>query len=239
MFKIAKPHRISSNIVQQIREAVLSGELKPGDRLPSEKELAEMFSVSKSSLREAIRALDALGLVNVRQGVSGGTFIREVDRETAISSLFNYIYFQNPSIREFIQLRIMIEPQIAAIAAQKADAEDLDDLENNLRLMRGKLDSGTFSYELDRYFHQRIAEIAGNRLICFVLDSLKNAIANIELQLELDARFCMNVYRSHQRIVAALRLQDPTAAKVEMAQHIEAVEKELTGCCNADSPFKQ
>ena len=81
MFKTAKFSRISQNIVQQIRQAILQGKLKPGDRLPPEKELAEDFGVSKASLREAFRALEALGLLGVRQGVSGGAFIREVDEK--------------------------------------------------------------------------------------------------------------------------------------------------------------
>ncbi|RLC00302.1 MAG: FadR family transcriptional regulator, partial [Deltaproteobacteria bacterium] len=77
MFKTAKFSRISENIVQQIRQAILKGELRPGDRLPSEKDLAENFGVSKASLREAFRALEALGLLEVRQGVSGGAFIQK------------------------------------------------------------------------------------------------------------------------------------------------------------------
>jgi GntR family transcriptional repressor for pyruvate dehydrogenase complex len=108
MFKSAKSNRISHNILRQIREAILTGGLKPGDRLPSEKELSENFGVSKASLREAIRSLEALGLVDVRQGVAGGAFIKEVDIETARDSLFNYIFFQNPSIHEFTQLRALI-----------------------------------------------------------------------------------------------------------------------------------
>ena len=132
MFKSAKVNRLSQNIVQQIRDAILTGNLKPGDRLPSEKELAINFGVSKASLREAFRALEALGLLEVRQGMSGGAFVREVDSQTARSSMFNYIFFQNPSIDEFTQLRGFIEPPIAAIAAQKITDGDLIDLEKNL-----------------------------------------------------------------------------------------------------------
>ena len=113
MFTPAKTNRISTNIVDQIRKAILGGDLKPGDRLPPEKELAENFGVSKASLREAFRALEALGLLEVRQGMSGGAFVIEVDMETARNNLFNYIFFQNPAIHEFTELRALIEPAAA------------------------------------------------------------------------------------------------------------------------------
>lgn len=237
MFKSAKTHRISHNIVQQIRDAILAGDLKPGDRLPSEKELADNFNVSKASLREAIRSLEALGLVEVRQGVSGGAFIQEVDLETARNSLFNYIFFQNPSIHEFTELRLLIEPFVAGRAAEKITAQDLLFFEENIEKSRLQLDSGAFFYELDTLFHHRLAEIAGNRLILFVIDSLKNAVVNIKLQLELDRRFSVNVYESHQRILETLKRRDAVAARNEMEKHIKEVEHELVDCCDADSPF--
>ena len=95
MFKItkAKNRRISHIIVEQIRDAIFSGELKPGDRLPPEKDLAENFGVSKASLREAFRALEALGMLEIRQGMAGGAFVSEVDPETARNSFYNYILF--------------------------------------------------------------------------------------------------------------------------------------------------
>ncbi len=145
MFETAKTQRISENIVQQIRQAILKGELKPGDRLPSEKDLAKNFCVSKASLREAFRALEALGLLEVRQGVSGGAFIREVDLKTVRDNIVNYIFFQNPSIRKFTQVRRIFEPEIAKIAAQNVTKEDLAELENNLTETKNELDSGSFS----------------------------------------------------------------------------------------------
>jgi DNA-binding transcriptional regulator YhcF (GntR family) len=105
MFKTARVNRISQNIVEQIRETIISGRLKPGDRLPSEKDLSVEFGVSKASLREALRALEALGMLEVKQGMGGGAFVTEVDLETARNNMFNYIFFQNPSIGEFTQLR--------------------------------------------------------------------------------------------------------------------------------------
>ncbi len=237
MFIPAKSNRISSNIVDQIRKAILSGDLKPGDRLPSEKELSQQFGVSKASLREAIRALEALGLLEVRQGMAGGAFVIEVDLETARSNLFNYIFFQNPSIQEFTELRSFIEPAAAEIAARKAMPKDIQELEQNLKRTRKKLDAGPFYYDLDTQFHHRIASITGNRLVCFVIDSLKNAIVNIKLELELDRAFSVKVFEAHERIVEALRNRDPETSRIEMLRHIREVDEMMTAFCDAEKPF--
>lgn len=238
MFKTAKTNRISTNIVDQIRKAILSGDLKPGDRLPSEKELSKNFEVSKSSLREAFRALEALGLLEVRQGMSGGAFVREVDLKTARNNMFNYIFFQNPSIHEFTELRSFIEPPAAGIAARKRTPADLADLEDNLAQTRKKLNTGAFFYELDSYFHHRIAEITGNRLVCFVIDSVKNAIVNIKLELELDREFSRRVFEAHERIIAALRDGNSKHASDAMLRHIQEVDAMMAAYCDADGPFE-
>lgn len=237
MFKTARANRISHNIVEQIREAILSGDLKPEDKLPPEKELAENFGVSKASLREAFRALEALGLLEVRQGMGGGAFVKRVDRETARNSLFNYIFFQNPSIGEFTELRLLLEPKVAEIAAGRLTDADLADLEKNVAQTREVLDAPGFYYDLDTYFHHRICTITENRLICFVIDSLKNAIVNIKLQLELDRDFSIRVYKAHTRILDALRKRDPDLAREEMARHIIEVDERMVAFCDADAPF--
>lgn len=240
MFKTAKTHRISHNIVEQIRKAILGGELKPGDRLPPEKELAEHFEVSKSSLREAFRALEALGFLEVRQGMSGGAFVREVDLEIARNNFFNYIFFQNPSIHEFTELRTLLEPKVAEIAAANITDDQLADLEDNLAKTKKTLKQNNipFYYELDTYFHHRLCTITKNRLMCFVIDSLKNAIVNIKLELELDHDFSVMVYDAHVRIVDALRKRDPEMAREAMLEHIEQVDRVLVACCDADAPFE-
>jgi len=238
MFKSAKTHRISHNIVKQIRKAILDGDLKPGDRLPPEKELADNFGVSKASLREAFRALEAMGLLEVRQGVSGGAFVRKVDLETARNNFFDYIFFQNPTIHEFTQLRSFIEPAAAEIAARNISDKELADLEENLAQTKSEMSSGPFYYELDSYFHHRIAEVTGNRLLCFVIDSLKNAVVKIKLELELDKDFSVRVYHAHERILEALKGHDPERARYEMLHHIREVDEMMVAFCDADSPFE-
>jgi GntR family transcriptional repressor for pyruvate dehydrogenase complex len=227
MFKSAKSNRISKNIVQQIRAAIFKGELKPGDRLPPEKELAEHFDVSKASLREAFRALEALGFLEVRQGMSGGAFVREVDLETARDTLSNYLFFQNPSIEDFTQLRRMIEPHVCELAAQKISAQQLSDIEANLIETKHSLDSGSFSYEIDIDFHRKIASIINNSPIYLIVDSMQSALVNIKHLLQPDRDFSVKVYFAHRRILDALSERDPEKSRVEMLRHINEVEEGL------------
>lgn len=236
MFKTAKFNRISQNIVQQIRQAILKGDLQPGHRLPPEKELAENFGVSKASLREAFRALEALGLLEVRQGVSGGAFICEVDLETARDNIVNYIFFQNPSIREFTQLRIILEPAISRLAAVQIKDAQLAAIESNLKETKAELDAGAFSYELDIDFHRRIADITDNSLIHLVIDSMQSALVNIKKLVQPDYDFSLKVYHAHTKIFDALCLHDPDKAAEAMLRHVEEVGDGLTAFCDPKNP---
>ncbi len=231
MFEQIQFSRISQNIIEQIREAILNESLKPGDRLPSESELAKRFGVSKSSLREAYRALEALGLLEIRQGISGGAFVRKVDIQTARDSFFNYIFFQNPSIIDFTQLRSILESQIAEIAASKITDYHTSRIESNLEQTRNNLESGTYIYQLDIIFHRELAFITQNPLIVFLIDVLKDSLFNIKKLLQPDLKFAQMVYSAHCKVFEALRDRDPDRAKAEMEKHIIEVDiglRELT-----------
>ncbi len=227
MFETIQFSRLSQNIADQVRQAILSKELKPGDRLPSEKELAQKFGVSKASVREALRALEALGLVQIKQGVSGGAFVCEVGADIARESLFNFIFFQNPSIHEFTQLRSMLEPRIVEIVAPKIEDSDLMRLAENLQETKQHLDSGHFFYELDISFHREISLITQNRLLSFIVDSMQNALLNIKHALHPDIQFSRQVYIAHKNIYQALSMRDPYKASQEMLKHIQEVEEGL------------
>lgn len=227
MFKAAKFTRVSHNIVQQIRDLIIKGSLKPGQRLPSEKELSKEFGVSKATLREAIRVLEALGLLDVRQGVSGGAFVREVDDEIIREHLYNYFFFQDPNIRDFTQLRAIIEPKIVEMAALKITKKDLVEFDDILDRTEKELEAEQFFFDLDNLFHHKIAELTGNRVIVFVVDSMKAAVVNIKLKVEIPRPFFYEVHKAHQRIVDAFKKNDPKAASDAMYRHIIEVEDSL------------
>lgn len=232
MFESIKPNRISENIVEQIRKAILSGELKIGDRLPSEKELAKNFGVSKSSLREAYRILEAYGLLEIRQGMAGGAFVKEVDIKTVKDGLVNFFFFQNPSICEYTQVRTFIEPEIVKICARKITDKDIQKLEKNIVMMEEDPEGENFNSDLDSAFHRQLVEIAGNNILSLVVDSVQTSLINIKKLLHTDKSFLDMVCKGHREIVDALKERDPDRASAVMLQHIQDVEKGMLECKN-------
>jgi GntR family transcriptional repressor for pyruvate dehydrogenase complex len=224
-FETVKANRISQNIVEQIRGAILSGELKIGEQLPSEKDFSKHFGVSKSSLREAYRALEAYGLLEIRQGMAGGAFIKEVDLTTVKDSLVNYFFFQNPGLREYTQIRTFIEPQIVKICAEKATAEDIEYLENNILTMEQEPGGESFLSDLDIAFHKKLVDITGNKIISLVVESVQTALINIKRIVHTDEQFLKMVCNAHKKIVIAIRQRDPERASEAMLDHIIDVEK--------------
>jgi GntR family transcriptional regulator, transcriptional repressor for pyruvate dehydrogenase complex len=224
-FETVKANRISQNIVEQIRGAILEGELKIGDQLPSEKEFAKYFGVSKSSLREAYRVLEAYGLLEIRQGMTGGAFVKKVDLATIKDSFVNYLFFQNPGIREYTQIRTFIEPQVVKICAQKITDKELEYLEDNILAMEQEPEGETFMSDLDIAFHKKLVEIAGNKILSLIVESVQTALINIKQIVHTDKNFLDSVCDSHRKIVDALRERDPEKASQEMIEHINEVEK--------------
>lgn len=234
IFDTVKSNRISENIVHQIRGAILRGELKIGDRLPSEKDLAMKFGVSKSSLREAYRVLEAYGLLEIKQGMSGGAFVKEVDLKTIKDGLVNYFFFQNPSIREYTQIRTFIEPEVVKICALKITDNDIDYLKNNISEMEKEVDGENFMSDLDCAFHKKLADITENTMISLIVESVQTALINVKRMLQMNHDFLTMVCDGHKKIVGALCERDPDKAGKEMLQHIIEVETGMLACKNGD-----
>jgi GntR family transcriptional repressor for pyruvate dehydrogenase complex len=128
VFQTVKSNKVSENIIEQIRKAIFEGKLKPGDKLPPEKEMMKNFKVSKATLREAMRSLEVLGFLEIRKGVSGGPFVTEVDMKTARDSFINFLHFKNLSLNNLTEVRLVLESHIAEKAAHTITEEDLNRL---------------------------------------------------------------------------------------------------------------
>jgi GntR family transcriptional repressor for pyruvate dehydrogenase complex len=224
-FETVKANRISQNIVEQIRNAILEGELKIGDQLPSEKDFSKHFGVSKSSLREAYRVLEAYGLLEIRQGMAGGAFVKEVDLSTVKDSLVNYFFFQNPGIREYTQIRTFIEPQVVRICADKITPQDMEYLEKNISAMEAEPEGETFVSDLDIAFHKKLVDITDNKIISLIVESVQMALINIKRIVHTDQEFLKMVCSGHRKIVAALQARDGETASQAMIDHINEVER--------------
>src|SRR5215470_9149354 len=159
-FEAVRRTKLYEKVAQQIQALIRDGLLKPGDRLPPERELAETFQVSRSSLRDAIRALEVMGLVEPRQGE--GTVVRDLTAESLVSPLSSILSQKRELVAELLDLRLMIEPPLAGRAATHATEDEIRLLEDILRRQKEKVVRGELAVEEDSEFHYAIAKAARN-----------------------------------------------------------------------------
>ena len=214
------PVRVYEQVVDQIREWISEGKLKPGDKLPVERELAEVFNVSRNSVRAALRTLETIGLIESRQGA--GTFVREGMLDHFQDTLSRALASKREAIEEILTARKIFEPGIAYYAALNATTSDIAELEEIIRQHEERAVQNDPGVEEDSRFHYTIARISGNTVVLEVMDVIMDLIAESR---ELLLRYPdSDVRSSHREIVAALKAKDPAAASQAMLNHIEEVE---------------
>ncbi len=203
-------------------EQFIEQELHPGEKLPPERRLAEIFRVSRSSIREAIRSLELAGLVEPRQGA--GTVVREPSNNAVIIPISNVLLQRRQSVAELLDVRKIIEPPLAARAALNASAEELAEMADILRRQEEKFSQGELAIDEDAEFHASIAFAANNNVVLKVLDVLMDLLRNTRAQsLQVNGR-AQKSLAGHKRILAALKKRDAAAAETAMRRHIEEVE---------------
>lgn len=223
-FETIRTSRVSKEVAQKIEHLILT-KLKPGSKLPAERELAKMLGVSRCSLRDALLRLEVVGLVESRQGA--GTVVREISADALVSPLVTVIAQRRQWVRELLDFRKMLEPPLAARAASHASPEQVAEMDRILGRQEQKLGAGNAAIEEDSEFHFKIAEASGNGVVLKVLDVL------MDLLRETRARSLQTKGRpqksaaGHRRILEAIKRRDAGAAEAEMRQHIEEIERLL------------
>lgn len=229
MFEAAKSNKISAQIVEQIRKAIFEGNLKPGDKLPSEKELIETFQVSRATLREALRSLEVLGFLEIRKGASGGAFVVEMDMNKAREGLINFFHFKNLSLRDLTEVRLILESYTAEKAALAITAEDLKKLKKLLDESDYVRQHGTYQEyrRMEIEFHRIIAGVNTNPILMLIIDFVENLLIDTKELLQPGDDFSRRVQSAHERIYEALFKRDGQKAREEMVKHVEQVSKDL------------
>jgi GntR family transcriptional repressor for pyruvate dehydrogenase complex len=229
MFDSVKSDKVSQHIIDQIRNAIFDGRLRPGDKLPPERELVEKFKVSKATLREALRSLEVLGFLQMRKGVSGGAFVTEVDMVKARDSFTNFLLFKNLSLEDLSEVRLLLEPYIAEKATLAITKDDLHRLEKLIKdsehAIKNDVSWASRGDEIE--FHRIIASIIGNPILMFILDFVENLLIDTKEILEPGREFSGKVLRAHKRIYNALLERNVKRVHEEMVRHIREVEKDL------------
>lgn len=228
MFETVRYEKGAGVIVDQVRRAVLDGKLKPGDRLPPVRQLTQVFGVSRTTLREAVRVLEALGFLEVRKGAGGGPFVVEVDMRTAQNALRNFLHFKNLSLEDLTEVRLILEPYIAEKATNQISKKELKDLEENVLKTEREVDrSGTFSYEYEIEFHRTLASVAGNPILLLMINFMEDLLKDVKGILKPGEDFSFRVVESHKRIYQLILSGDSVAAAAEMSRHVRDVGNDL------------
>jgi GntR family transcriptional repressor for pyruvate dehydrogenase complex len=221
-FEAIRKNKVYEEVARQIERLILQ-KLQPGDKLPSERELAEMLQVSRSSIRDAIRSLELMGLVEPRQGA--GTIVRELSAESLVNPFANALKRRRALVSELLDFRKMLEPPLAARAATHASPDEVSEMEEILHRQEATLSRGEVAIAEDAEFHYSIALASGNSVVLKVLDILMDLLRDTrERSLQLEGRPQKSL-AGHRRILAAIKRHDAEAAKDAMRRHIEDVEE--------------
>lgn len=224
MFKIVKPSRIFQDVVEQIEDAIVNGTLVPGEKLPPERELKETFSISRGTLREALRVLEQKRLIDIQLGAGGGAIVREITSEPMTDSLSLLLRSQKIPLDDLKEFRMDMEGNIARLAAERASAEDVEALREILASATECLDShaGWEAYvQADARLHMRLAQITGNPIYAYIQTAIHE---NINLYyaefLEHEERVLREHYKDLCSLVEAVATGDGTEAFEQMQHHL-------------------
>jgi GntR family transcriptional regulator, transcriptional repressor for pyruvate dehydrogenase complex len=221
-FEVVRRPKVYEEVAKQLERLILE-KLKPGDKLPSERELAEMLQVSRSSIRDAIRDLELMGLVEPRQGA--GTIVRERSAQPAVNPFSNALKRRRELVSELLDFRKMLEPPLASRAATHASPDEILEMEEILQRQEGRLSRGETAIAEDAEFHYSIALASGNSVVLKVIDILMDLLRDTrERSLQVPGRQEKSL-AGHRRILRAIKRRDAEAAKSAMRRHIEDVEE--------------
>ena len=214
--------KVYEEVAAQLERLILDGALKPGDKLPPERELAERFGVSRSAVREAIRSLELKGLVEPRPGE--GTLVRTPSIDSLLDPLASLLGQRLEVVHELLEVRSMIEPHLAGRAARNAGPEDIAQLEAILERQKAKVSRQELAIEEDSDFHYTIARASKNSVILKVVDMLMDILRESrERSLQVEGRREKSL-AGHRRILNAIKRRDVEGAEEAMRQHLAEIE---------------
>jgi len=225
MLKAIKKTRIYEEVVSQIHELIREGKFKARDQLPSERELAETFKVSRTSVREALRALEAQGLIVSKTGA--GNFVAELPVESLVAPLAAMLIEEKDALADVFEMRKLIEPHIASLAAERATKRDVERMKKILDKQRDAVNKGETGVEADAELHFAIGRATQNQALEKLVGGLMDMLSHSrEESLQTAARRKASI-ESHRKIVSAIEEHDQKKAREAMLYHIEQVEESV------------
>ncbi|MFH8760426.1 FadR/GntR family transcriptional regulator [Streptomyces atroolivaceus] len=217
---------VTDEAIEKIKAMIVSGALAPGDRLPKESELAAELGLSRNSLREAVRALSLIRILDVRQG--DGTYVTSLDPQLLLEALsFVVDFHRDDTVLEFLAVRRILEPAATAMAASRIEEEELEALSAQLDAL-GPDPSVEALVAGDLEFHRGIVRASGNSVLCSLLDGLSGPTTRARVWRGLTQEDAVSrTLHEHRAILAALRDRDAEAARSWATVHVASVEQWL------------
>lgn len=235
MFKSINEERktFSKKVVDHIRELILSGQLKPGDKLPAERDLVDMMNVSRPTIREAFKILSAMGFIKIKPG--HGVFVS--DYNDRIDNLASFLFLQTDTIHELFEVRKILETETASWAAKRGTDDFLEQIHTQTNEVYHRVlvdkefpdaaERERFLSESDQTFHLMIAEAAGNEVLLRVMNNLIDLLRESRMRsMKVPGRFEQSL-KEHMWIADALVARKPELARERMFNHLSSVELDL------------
>lgn len=228
MFTAVQNKRVFEEVLEQLKRLIRAGKLVPGNRLPPERELAEMLGVSRASLRVALRLLEALGAVSSKPG--GGTVLQEPRLDRVFLSLGAFLFIDDTTYRESYEVRCMLEGQTARLAAQRATAADLEEIKRWHDILTTSDDVAVLT-DADFRFHHAIARASHNSALCKVWEFSAGLFGESmwrtrQWLFEMPAA-AERIARQHHELYVAICARDPDRAEKAMAEHLTYAASEV------------
>jgi DNA-binding FadR family transcriptional regulator len=210
-------------VARRLRDAILSGEYRSGDRLPIESELSERFAVSRSVVRQALLILDQQGLVRVRSGVGGGPFVAHETLPAAVAALENVLTVDPTSVTEFARAKLVLEPEVNAMAAESISEDRIAALDANIAATRASLERGDRATGLMIEFHSILVNSTGNRFLALIVELMTQTLDRLPGTPDWEHVDPWQVVAEHENMVDALRRHDAQEVRELTVAHLTGI----------------
>lgn len=221
LFRPIKPRRAFDEVSGEIKSLIFKGILKPGDRLPSESELASNFGVGRQTIREALRLLELSGFISMQKGGAGGPLIVDTILNTISNSFVDAFQMGRITVDELTTARLAIEKMIlGSLFAHSLNEADLQALRENVSQARKKIDAGLQAFEENTQFHKLLARASGNHLFLILMESIMTVVAHFRSILGVNLELSARSVEAHQQTIDALVKGNRKKAFVVLEAHL-------------------
>jgi len=217
-FKPIKQLRISEEVAEQLKQSIVSGHFKPGEKLPPERDLAEEFQVSRVAIREALRKLEHAGFIVTRQGATGGAYVTDLNFEYLVNAFLDLFLAEKISIPELHRVRLLIEPEVARLAASNITPEHAQQLKEALDIEELPITSLPVDVDRKQRVHFVLAEMCGNRFFEALMRSLLGLTKKVVEAVNPDPDY-VHPKGMHRSVVEAVVAGNAEAAAEAMKKH--------------------